>query len=548
MEEHRRWPRMLVPALLVGTAALLMIWGVGHPNRIVFDEVYYANDGRDFLEFGVEQGFVVHPPLGKLAIAASILVFGDNPVGWRAFGGIAATITVLLVYLIGLRLFRRQAPAALAAFLLAVDGAFIVQARTSMLDIYLALFVVLGAWLLVVDRQQVNELDAELVAADPGTKLDRLPHRDRRFLYLAGIAFGLGMAVKWSGALALGAAGLATIGWELARRKRLTGRWFRQAWRGVGLIAAALVLIPVASYAVTWTPWFLNFENSYEGRKVCDDPDDCNVTFPSRVAALGRFHKAVAKFHQNLDAEHSYRAPAYTWPILARPVVFYYETCSENRFNRAPKTDDDGKVEIPEPCAVERGQAAEMLGVGNLVLWWSWLPASAVLMVGAVRRDRRTGIPLLFAAAQFLPWLIVSRPVFSFYTVPLVPFVALGVGAAAARVADRARVGVPVAIGAAGAAFGALLAWIYDLTGGSPTRAVYGLTAAFVGLVAAGVYGIWGPKDPPPLPAPAPATRWVIGSVTLLAALLAAFFLPIWTGIPMSEGAVKLRWWFRGWI
>jgi hypothetical protein len=100
--------------------------------------------------------------------------------------GIAATITVLLVYLIGLRLFRRQAPAALAAFLLAVDGAFIVQARTSMLDIYLALFVVLGAWLLVVDRQRVAALDAQLLAAGGDTKLDRLPHRDRRFLNLAG--------------------------------------------------------------------------------------------------------------------------------------------------------------------------------------------------------------------------------------------------------------------------------------------------------------------------------------------------------------------------
>ena len=88
MEERRRWLRILVPAILVGTAAVLMLVNVGGPDRIVFDEVYYVNDARDFLEFGVEQGFVVHPPVGKLLIAFSIWLFGDTPFGWRApWGG-----------------------------------------------------------------------------------------------------------------------------------------------------------------------------------------------------------------------------------------------------------------------------------------------------------------------------------------------------------------------------------------------------------------------------------------------------------------------------
>lgn len=94
MEDRSRWLRILVPALLVGTAAVVMLGNLTEPSRIIFDEVYYVNDARDLLEFGVEQGFVVHPQLGKMLIAASIWLFGDGPFGWRAFGGIAGVLTV----------------------------------------------------------------------------------------------------------------------------------------------------------------------------------------------------------------------------------------------------------------------------------------------------------------------------------------------------------------------------------------------------------------------------------------------------------------------
>jgi dolichyl-phosphate-mannose--protein O-mannosyl transferase len=448
----------------------------------------------------------------------------------------------------GRRLFQRLAPAALAAFLLVVDGAFLVQARTAMLDIYLVFFTVLGAYLLLVDRQRVRAADDALLAVDPTRRFDRMPKRDRRFLVLAGIAFGLAIAVKWSGGLGLLAAMLATAGLELGRRKRLTGRWFRQGGRGVGLIAVTLVVLPVAAYAVTWIPWFAHFPNSYEGGKMCDDPSDCNIPFTQQVAALGRYHKAIAEFHLNLDVEHSYRAAAYTWPIQARPVVYYYETCSQDRFNRVPETDSDGKVTTPEPCVVEPGQAAEMLAVGNLALWWTFLPALAILAAAVMRRDRRAGIPLLFVLVQWIPWVIQARPAFSFYEVPLIPFVALGVGAASARIYDRLRVGDALLAGTAGVAVGALGVWIWDLVGASPSRAVYGLTMAFFGFVAAAAIALRDREDPLPAARPTVAGRWTIGALAGVAAALAIFFLPIWTGLPMSEGAIRMRWWFRGWI
>ena len=43
---------------------------------------------------------IEHPPLGKLILAASMLVFGDNGIGWRVPSVIAGMAALGAVYLI----------------------------------------------------------------------------------------------------------------------------------------------------------------------------------------------------------------------------------------------------------------------------------------------------------------------------------------------------------------------------------------------------------------------------------------------------------------
>ena len=145
----RSHARVAVPVIVVATAVVTLAATIVHPDRIFFDEVYYVNDARDFLEFGVESGFVVHPPLGKLLIATGIWAFGDSPFGWRIVGALLAVVSVGLVYAMARRVGMRVAAAGLAGLALALDGVFIAQAHTAMLDIHLAFFVVLGAWALL---------------------------------------------------------------------------------------------------------------------------------------------------------------------------------------------------------------------------------------------------------------------------------------------------------------------------------------------------------------------------------------------------------------
>jgi len=557
MDSTRLRP-LVLPLLVLGAALTLFLINLGHPDRIYFDEVYYVNDAREILANGVEDGFVVHPPLGKLIIATGIELFGDRSFGWRVMGAVAGALTVMLAFLIARRLFRSNGPALVAAALLATDGLFFAQARISMLDIHLAFFVALGAWLLLVDHDRTTSRDTD---PRPGPRLEidgrrvparnTLPRRSHWARNLAGIAFGLAIATKWSGLFALGGAGLLTVGWELAHRQRVAGFMLRQWARGAGSVTVGLVLLPAAAYAASWTPWFLNFEHSYEGAKVCADQDPCEVEFDEKVSALVSFHERIWRFHDELEVEHNYRARAYTWPVMARPVVYYWESCSAARASGIPKTEDDGTVVEPEPCVVAQGDAGEILAVGNPALWYPFIGAAALVVAGLVRRDRRAAYVAVFYGAQFVPWLLQTRPLFFFYMAPNVLFMALGIGYAVTVLNERIRIRV-TAIGAiAGAGAGWLAGTLLgeSLALGTPVWPWVGMGMGW--LYGAAIGGAVDHRAERRGGAPLFVPRrgvWVGAIVTLAAMVLFGFFAPVWTGVALDRDHVELRWWQRGWI
>jgi dolichyl-phosphate-mannose-protein mannosyltransferase len=510
-------PAWAVPTAVTVAAAVLFLVRLGQPDGIVFDEVYYVEDARSVLAQGVEQGFTVHPPVGKWLIAAGIAVVGDTPAGWRVAGALVGALTVLLTVLLTRRLTGRIGLAAFAGGLLALDGTFLVQARTAMLDVFLAGAVLLGAYLLVVDRQRPRR----------GTWPDRWP------LLLAGVAFGLAAATKWSGAWALVAAGLLVGVWELTDHRRRGVGATRATSVAALVVVVGLALPAVTTYALSWTPWLVRFDRTWTAASLCAEQETsqpCRFGAAERLVGLARHHQDVARFHLDLDADHPYRAPATTWPVQSRPVVFHWASCGP---------DDD-----PASCAVAPGHAAEVVALGNLALWWGALALLPVLVAGAVRRDGRSAVPLTFLAAQYLPWLVVARPVFSFYAVPLVPFLAAGVAVACGEL-DRPHRWLTSASGTAiGAALGALGATV----AAAGTYGV-GTAAAAVGIagtaVGAAVDGRQPPRRRPAVPRAGSGTAVVLGLLALAAAL---YFAPIWLAIELPEEAVRRRWWFPGWV
>lgn len=414
---------MLVALGVVVVAASLRFAGLAAPDRLYFDEVFYANDARSMLETGVEVERPAHPPLGKWLIAAGIAVVGFEPLGWRAASAVAGTLTVLVTYLAASRLFHRRWPAALAALLVAFDGLALTMSRIAMLDVFVGLFVITGFWLVVV------ALDDQRGAG--------------RALALAGFSLGLGVATKWSALLALAAALVVVVGTQLARRDGGGGPLVRR----VGLTALCLVALPSAVYVLSYVGWFANYQASDAGRDRCPR-GGCEVGMAERARVWWEEQLELVDYHQRLPTTHPYRSSPTTWPLMTRPVLYYFERCTAEQ------------VAAAEGCAVGIGNRAKILGLGNPVVWWTGLIAYPVVAWSALVRRRRAALVLLvFLLAQYLPWLLAGKNGYFFYATPLVPFIAMSVTHLAAQAASSSRLRwVPGAIATL-----ALLAVVYFL-------------------------------------------------------------------------------------
>ena len=412
--------RWVVPPLLVMVAGAVRFAGLDQPERIYFDETYYVEDAGALLDRGVEEGFAVHPPVGKWLIAAGIALLGDSPLGWRTAGAAAGTLAILFVYLAGLRLFRHRGAAALAGLLVAFDGLALTMSRIAMLDAALTLLIVAAFWLLLVDRDiQWRGVPDRAPVLSPDAQPAALPGRPSWVRWLAGLVLGLAVATKWSGVLGIGAAGLLVLGSELAFRHRTTGRVTTGWPRLAVVVGLPLLLLPAAVYVLSYGGWFANYDLTRPGVERCPDAGEpCAVALPTRVADWAGEQREIARFHLRLDADHPYRASALTWPTLARPIAYYYESCTPEREAELAAEDEE--------CAVARGNVAHVLGMGNPALFWLALPAYGLLFrFAAGRRDWRALVNSAFLLGQYLPWLAAARPVFFFYAARLVPFVAL---------------------------------------------------------------------------------------------------------------------------
>jgi len=148
-----------IVTLIIGAIAFVIrVVNLGYPNKLVFDETYYAKDAYSLLKFGYERNwpsdanskiitgnvdvmqdtaaFVVHPPLGKWLIAGGEYLFGMNSFGWR----IASLVFGTLLIMVTIRLVRRVSKSTLigglAGILLTFDGLEFVMSRTALLDIW----------------------------------------------------------------------------------------------------------------------------------------------------------------------------------------------------------------------------------------------------------------------------------------------------------------------------------------------------------------------------------------------------------------------------
>jgi len=137
---RRDW--MFAGGIALGAFAIAVI-GLAWPPEKIFDEVYFARGGEEYLR-GVTQYEWTHPPFTKLVIALSIAIagglhgLGDTSFGWRFMNVVIGSLECIVVYAFAKRLTGQTWLAALAAALLAFDGFHFVEERIATGEITIA--------------------------------------------------------------------------------------------------------------------------------------------------------------------------------------------------------------------------------------------------------------------------------------------------------------------------------------------------------------------------------------------------------------------------
>lgn len=503
-----------ITALLIGAFALMLrLHRLGAVKTLIFDETYYVKDGYTLTQRGVEMdwpenpnpafeagdvstfldsgAYVVHPPLGKWLIGLGQMALGaDDPVGWRISAAVAGTISIIAAVLIVRRLLGSLLLGALTGFFMAIDGAHLVHSRTSLLDLFLMVFVLLAFGALLLDRDRA---DARIAAG--------LPLGARGWRLTAGVLLGAACSVKWSGLYVLAFFGILTVVWDWMRRRRARDpHWFTRGFVR-DAIPAFLQTVPVAAlvYLASWTGWFVSGDGW--GRRWAESNGHASAPGPVRaLISWWHYHQEAYRFHVGLDSGHTYEASPLGWLLQLRPTLFLF-TSSEHGQNG---------------CTAQK--CAEVItSVGNPVLWWAAALSIPVLLVTAVwRRDGRAAAILTGIGAGYLPWLMyLNRTVFTFYTIVFEPFMVmalvyvLGLLIGPRLLRARARRGKRAASPAGGAA---LFAAGDEKAAG---RRQVGAAAA--------------------------------GSLTCLIILVSAFFWPVWTGEMIPYEQWQWRIWLDSW-
>ncbi|MEU7991155.1 phospholipid carrier-dependent glycosyltransferase, partial [Streptosporangium canum] len=174
-------------------------------------------------------------------------------------------------------------------------------------------------------------------------------------------------------------------------------------------------LIPALTYMASWSGWFASASGWGRNWAQATSQGPFFFVFDS-IRSWLNYHFQVLGFHTGLATPHSYQSEPWSWPLLLRPVAFFYKT---------PKSGCDASS-----CS----QA--VLGVGTPVIWYGGLAALIAMIAWYVAtRDWRAGAVLLGYAAGWLPWfywaIADNRTMFLFYAIPMVPFMILAIVLAA---------------------------------------------------------------------------------------------------------------------
>lgn len=359
---------------------------INHLSGCYFDEIYYTRTAYEYMN-GLNTYENTHPPFGKVLITLGASLLGTTPFGFRFMGALFGVLMLPFMYLLGRNISRNRYVGAFVAFLFAFDFMHFTQTRLTTIDVFITFFVIAMYYFM---ERYIN-----ISFYDRSLKETWIP------LGACGIAFGFGIASKWTGAYA--GAGLAIIFFAALftryreykyallqpngstnqiSHKHIISVFKDNVIRTIGFCMIFFVVIPFCIYLLSYIPFV-------------------DAWHPGLLERMLHNQQTMFNYHSNLDATHPYSSTWSQWPTMVRPIFYYSNTLEGN---------------------MRQGISA----FGNPLVWWIGIPAFIYMLYLAIVKKKKTASFLCIGyLAQYLPWVLVSRCTFIYHYFPSVPFLVL---------------------------------------------------------------------------------------------------------------------------
>ena len=373
-------PGTALPLLLIAALAARVVWLDFPKGSLIFDESYYINAARILLGWTVEPGAhyagspvgldpnMEHPPLGKLILALSMLIFGDNGIGWRIPSVIAGMTALGAVYLIVRAAGETAWLAILAVAFLAFDNLTLVHGRIGTLDMLVLAPMLIGAWLALRERWA-----------------------------LAGICLAVALLVKLTAIF-----GLLAILTILAIR--IVAGWRQDHRLRVADLRAAVTVVVVSAGLFLAGLWALDARYS---------------TYASPIDHIAHMVDYGAKLRSPVDragiCATNDSAP-WEWPFNECQITYL----------RVDVTTRVGEKVVSKVPSIDFRGALNPLLAGAIPLaflftgWLAWRG-----------RHRLAGWAVIWAGANYLPYVVLSivnhRITYIYYFLQVIPAIAIAV-------------------------------------------------------------------------------------------------------------------------
>jgi len=387
---------------LIFLAILTHFIFLSYPSEVVFDEFYFGKFASDYLT--KSPYFDIHPPLGKMMLAAAGEIFEIHPncsfeeIGYacspniffalRFLPALFGTLLALLFYAFIKLLTNSKKIALIGGFLFVFENALLLQSRHILLDTFLLFFGLLSLYLYL----KANKKDYPIISPS-----DNIGDRKKQwlFLILSGLSLGACISIKWTG---LGFGGILFF---LMLLPLAEGKINLKKFLKIGII---LAFCAAAVYFLQFLIHFALIPNSGDSALFLGK-DFQNLSLPQKMI---RINSRMFQANQIIPHSHPAASRFYQWPLMEKPMGYWSMT--------------------------KNNQLIQIQLFGNPAIWglssFGMLILLASLFLKKLRQEIYPSAFLPFFIlvsflTNFLPFALISRSTFLYHYFPAYLFAIL---------------------------------------------------------------------------------------------------------------------------